>query len=61
MLIYMLHIFFLKIQAIILVHNTNGEFVNLRLYITQLLFSSFSVKTASLCYAAVRTFFGYLY
>ena len=51
MLVYMLHVIFLKIQAIILVHNTDSELVNLRLYLTDLLFSPFSLKNASLCYA----------
>lgn len=51
MLIYVLHVFFLKIQAIILVQTTHGELVNLRLYITDLAFSHFSAKNASLCYA----------
>jgi predicted acyltransferase len=57
MLIYILHVLFLKIQAIILVHNTKGELVNLRLYITDLLFSHFSAENASLCYAVGYTLF----
>lgn len=55
--VYMLHVVFLKIQAIILVPNTNGELVNLRLYITELLFGSFSSQNASLCYATGYTLF----
>lgn len=51
MLVYVLHILFLKLQAIVLVHNAKGELINLRLYISNLLFSPFSAKTASLCYA----------
>lgn len=51
LLVYMLHIVFLKIQAMILVHNTQGELISLRLYITDLLFSPFSAKNASFCYA----------
>jgi predicted acyltransferase len=57
MLVYILHVLFLKIQAIILVHNTHGELMNLRLYITDLLFSHFSAPNASLCYAVGYTFF----
>lgn len=57
MLVYILHVLFLKIQAIILVHLTNGELVNLRLFITDLFFSHFSTKNASLCYAVGYTLF----
>jgi predicted acyltransferase len=57
MLVYMLHVIFLKVQAIILVHNTNGVLVNLRLSITDWLFSPFSAKNASLCYALGYTLF----
>lgn len=57
MLIYLLHIFFLKIQAIILVHNAYGDIVNLRFYITDLLFHPFPIKMASLCYAIGYTLF----
>lgn len=57
MLVYMLHVLFLKIQAIILVHTTNGNIVNLRLYLTDLFFGHFSAKTASLCYAVSYTLF----
>lgn len=51
LLIYILHVLFLKIQAIILLHNAQGKLINLRLYITELLFNHFSSKNASLCYA----------
>lgn len=57
MLVYMLHVLFLKIQAIILVHNTRGEAMNLRHYITNTLFHSFSPENASLCYAISYTLF----
>lgn len=57
MLVYMLHVIFLKLQAIIFVHNSSGEWVNLRLYITDLLFSPFSAKNASLSYALGYTLF----
>ncbi len=57
LLVYILHVLFLKIQAIILVHNTQGELINLRLYITDLLFNRFSPENASFCYAAGYTLF----
>jgi len=57
LLVYMLHALFLKIQAIVLIHNANGELVNLRLYITDRLFHHFSAKNASLCYAIGYTLF----
>ncbi len=57
MLVYMLHVIFLKIQAIIFIHNSNGALINLRLYITNLLFSPLSSKNASLCYAIGYTLF----
>lgn len=51
MFVYFLHVLFLKIQAMILIHNTNGNVINLRYYITALLFGSFKPQNASLCYA----------
>lgn len=57
MLVYFLHVLFLKLQAIILIHNAHGELVNLRLYITGLLFGHFSLKNASFCYAISYTLF----
>ncbi|MDR3442830.1 MAG: heparan-alpha-glucosaminide N-acetyltransferase domain-containing protein [Legionella sp.] len=57
MLVYVLHVLFLKIQAIILVHNNNGELINLRLYITDLLFGHLTPQNASLCYAMTYTIF----
>lgn len=57
MLVYIFHVFFLKVQAIILIHNTNGQLINLRLYITDFLFSDFSPQSASFCYALGYTLF----
>lgn len=57
MLVYILHVLFLKIQAVILVHQTNGTMVDLRVYITDLLFGYLSPKNASLCYAVGYTLF----
>lgn len=51
MLVYFLHVLFLKIQAMILIHNTNGNVINLRHYITAILFGSLKPQNASLCYA----------
>lgn len=57
MLIYILHVVFLKLQAMIFVYNAHGNMMDLRLYITDTLFSHFSTKTASLCYAIGYTAF----
>lgn len=56
MLIYMLHILFLKIQALILIQNMEGTRMNLRLYLTDILFGHFPSEIASLCYAITYTF-----
>lgn len=48
---YFLHIFFLKIQAMIHLSLASGKVVNLRLYITDHLFGWASAKNASLMYA----------
>lgn len=55
LLIYMLHVLFLKIQAIIHIPNAAGVVVNLRLYITELLFGQFTPQTASFFYAVAYT------
>lgn len=57
LLIYMLHVLFLKIQAIILVPSTQGSLVNLRIYITDFLFGNLTSLNASLCYAITYTLF----
>jgi predicted acyltransferase len=50
-LVYVLHVVFLKIQAIILIQNQAGELTNLRLYLTNALFGSLSAESASFSYA----------
>lgn len=55
MLVYMLHIIFLKIQARILITNNEGISMNLRLYLTDTLFGNFTAENASLCYAIAYT------
>lgn len=55
LLAYILHVLFLKIQAMIHVKNANGEMVGFRPYITDVLFHSFSPQAAALCYALSYT------
>lgn len=57
MLVYMLHVLFLKIQALILIQNSSGELINLRLYITEILFGTLRPENASLYYAMVYMLF----
>lgn len=57
LLVYVLHVLFLKIQAIILVHATDGSVINLRLYLTDLFFAHVSSQKASLFYALGYTLF----
>lgn len=56
MLVYVLHVLFLKIQALMMVSHHHHQ-MNLRMYLTELLFGSFSPKNASLCYAVSYTLF----
>lgn len=58
--VYVLHIFFLKVQAIILIHKSYDELINLRLYITDALFGQLTPQNASLCYALSYLFFWFL-
>jgi len=51
MLAYMLHVLFLKLQALIHLHNAAGTIVGLRLYITEVLFGHLTPEFASLCYS----------
>lgn len=51
LLVYMLHVLFLKIQSIIHIQNAAGVVVNLRLYLTELLFGQFTPQAASCFYA----------
>lgn len=55
MLAYVLHVFFLKIQAFISIPSNNGTHSNLRLYITDQLFSWASLQNAALLYACAYT------
>jgi len=55
MLVYMLHVLFLKIQAIIFIHNSKGATVNFRVYLTEILFNHFTPENAALCYAVSYT------
>jgi predicted acyltransferase len=50
-LAYFLHIFFLKIQALIHIQRLNGTPGNLRIFITEHLFGWLSLQSASLMYA----------
>ena len=53
MLVYMLHVLFLKIQAMIHMYTANGEVVGFRVYITDILFGHFVKENAALCYSIV--------
>ena len=55
MLVYMLHVLFLKIQGIIFMHNSAGATVNFRVYLTEVLFSHFTPENAALFYALSYT------
>jgi len=55
MLVYMLHVLLLKIQGIIVMHNTKGATVNFRIYLTEILFNHFTPENAALCYAVSYT------
>ena len=52
---YILHVFFLKIQAMIIINLPNNSSVNLRLFITDTLFGWASADNASLLYAVSYT------
>jgi predicted acyltransferase len=55
LLAYVLHVIFLKIQVMIHIQTTAGETLNLKQWLTATLFNGFSLKTASLFYAAGYT------
>lgn len=57
---YILHVLFLKIQAMILIPLADGTRINLRLFITQALFPLSELKLASLLYAISYTLFWFL-
>lgn len=60
LLVYMLHVIFLKIQALVHIHNQIGTTVNLRLYLTEMLFGGFTPQNAALSYAVSYTLLWYL-
>ncbi|MDF1646522.1 MAG: DUF5009 domain-containing protein [Legionellaceae bacterium] len=60
LLVYMLHVLFLKIQAMVHVHNVVGAVVSLRVYITEILFGFLTPANASLCYSVTYTMFWFL-
>lgn len=51
MLAYILHVLFLKIQAMIHMTNADGVLVSFRVYITEALFGHFMQEDAALCYS----------
>jgi predicted acyltransferase len=57
MLVYMLHVLFLKIQAMILLPNVIGELIGLRLYLTNRIFGYLQPENASLAYSMSYTLF----
>lgn len=57
---YVLHVLFLKIQAMIILSLPDGSPVNLRLYITDILFGWASLQNASLFYALSYTLFWFI-
>ena len=57
---YVLHVLFLKIQAMILIPISAETTVNLRLFITQTLFPLSNLKIASLLYAISYTLFWFV-
>lgn len=57
LLVYVLHVFFLKVQAIIFIQNHPDNQINLREYLTSTLLGHFSPVNASLFYAVSYTIF----
>lgn len=57
LLIYVLHVLFLKIQTMILISDGLGNIINLKLYLTNHLFFWTSNKNASLYYACTYLLF----
>lgn len=55
LLVYMLHVLFLKIQAMIQLHNAAGTVINLRLYITEFFFGNLTPQNAAICYSVSYT------
>jgi predicted acyltransferase len=54
LLIFILHVFFLKVQSMIQIHHLD-EMIPFRVYITSLLFGRFNHENAALCYAISYT------
>ncbi len=55
MLVYLLHVIFLKIQVSVLVQTGNGSMMNIQTCITKTLFHDFSPQNAALAYAILYT------
>ncbi|CEG61149.1 acyltransferase family protein [Legionella micdadei] len=55
--VYFLHVFFLKLQIVIMIHCANGVSENLKLFVTNRLFGWASPENASLFYALSYTLF----
>lgn len=55
LLVYMLHVLFLKLQAMVHLPNAAGDVVSLRVYLTEVLFGYLSPQNASLCYSISYT------
>jgi len=55
LLAYVLHVFFLKMQAMVVLESSTGELIKLRPYITETYFSFTSAQNASLLYAISYT------
>lgn len=51
MMAYVLHVLFLKIQAMVHLHNSANQEINLRVYLSDRLFGYLSPATASFCYS----------
>ena len=51
MLVYMLHVLFLKLQAMIHMYTAYGTIVSFPIYITDVLFGHFIPENAALCYS----------
>lgn len=54
-LVYVLHVVFLKLQALCQIQDAEGVIINLRLYITKAVFNDFTPQNAALLYATSYT------
>lgn len=57
---FVLHVLYLKLQAIIYIKSSAGDIVNLRAYLTDGLFGWVSHQNASICYSLAFTIFIYI-